>query len=55
MESLPYTKEHRCTVNVYEFIQPGLGKLANQNIPSLVTGIQHLERAGIWSILGEYR
>jgi hypothetical protein len=51
METLPYTNEHACTVYIYEFVQSGVGEHANQNIPSSITGRQHLERAGLWDIL----
>jgi hypothetical protein len=51
METLPYTKDYTCTVYVYEFTQSGVGANANQNIPSDITGRQHLERAGLWDIL----
>jgi len=53
MESWPYTNEHTCTVYIYEFIQSGVGENANQNIPSIMTGRQHLERAGLWESLEE--
>ena len=49
MESQPYTREHTCTVYIYEFIQSGHGTEANQNIPSNITGRKHLERAGYGS------
>jgi hypothetical protein len=51
METLPYTNEHTTTVYIYEFVQSGVGANANQNIPSTITGKQHLERAGLWDIL----
>lgn len=51
MESLPYTREHTCTAYIYEFVQSGHGAEANQNIPSEITGQQHLERAGLWDTL----
>ncbi|HZW82459.1 MAG TPA: hypothetical protein VFF14_03430 [Candidatus Deferrimicrobium sp.] len=51
METLPYTNEHTTTVYIYEFVQSGVGANANQNIPSSVTGKQHLERAGLWNAL----
>jgi hypothetical protein len=51
METLLYTNEHACTVYIYEFVQSGVGENANQNIPSSITGRQHLERAGLWNIL----
>ncbi|HZW82458.1 MAG TPA: hypothetical protein VFF14_03425 [Candidatus Deferrimicrobium sp.] len=51
METLPYTDQHTCTVYIYEFVQSGVGANANQNIPSAITGKQHLERAGLWDIL----
>jgi len=51
MKSLPYTTEHTSTVYVYEFVQSGVGENANQNIPSGITGRQHLERAGLWDAL----
>ncbi len=51
MAAQPYTKEHSCTVYIYEFIQSGVGGKANQNVPSDITGRQHLERAGLWDIL----
>ncbi len=49
--SQPYTKEHSSTVYIYEFVQSGVGEEANQNIPSVITGRQHLERAGLWDAL----
>jgi hypothetical protein len=49
----PYTDEHRTAVYIYEFVQSGVGAEANQNIPSTITGRQHLERAGLWEILEE--
>jgi len=51
MEAWPYTENHTCTVYIYEFVQSGVGENANQNIPSTITGRQHLERAGLWDIL----
>jgi hypothetical protein len=53
MESLLYTDQYKTTVYIYEFIQSGVGAEANQNIPSSITGRQHLERAGLWDILEE--
>jgi len=51
MKSIPYTKDYTCTVYIYEFIQSGIGEKANQNIPSEITGKEHLERAGLWDAL----
>ena len=51
MENLPYTREHRTTVYIYEFIQNGVGGEATYNIPSDFTGRQHLDRAGLWENL----
>lgn len=51
LKALSYTKDHTCTVYVYEFIQSGMGAQANLDIPSSITGRQHLERAGLWNIL----
>jgi hypothetical protein len=51
MGVLPYTADHTTTVYVYEFVQSGLGGSANQNIPSSITGKQHLEAAGLWEEL----
>jgi hypothetical protein len=51
MGTMPYTSEHTCTVYIYEFVQAGVGGNANLNIPSSITGKEHLERAGLWDIL----
>jgi hypothetical protein len=51
MERLPFTKDHTCTVYVYEFVQSGHGNPANQNIPSEISALQHLERAGMLEAL----
>jgi hypothetical protein len=51
MNALPYTADHTTTVYVYEFVQSGMGGSANQNIPSSITGKQHLQAAGLWEEL----
>jgi hypothetical protein len=51
METLPYTSGHTTTVYVYEFVQSGVGGSANQNIPSLYTGREHLQETGLWQNL----
>lgn len=51
MGALPYTADHTTTVYVYEFVQSGVGETANQNIPSSLTGKQHLLGAGLWEEL----
>jgi hypothetical protein len=51
MDLMPYTSEYTTTVYIYEFIQSGVNANANQNIPSSLTGKQHLERAGLWNML----
>jgi len=53
LRSAPYTEDHSCTVYVYEFVQPGYGEQAEQNVPSNITGKEHLERAGLWDKLEE--
>jgi hypothetical protein len=53
METLPYTREYTTTVYIYEFFQSGVGGAANQNIPSLYTGREHLQEAGLWESLEE--
>jgi hypothetical protein len=51
MTTIRYTKEYSCTVYVYEFVQSGVGEEANQNIPSRISGKEHLEHAGLWETL----
>lgn len=51
MEDLPYTREHRTTAYVYEFVQSGIGETARFNIPSDFTGKTHLKRADLWENL----
>jgi hypothetical protein len=51
MKSILYTEDNSCTVYVYEFIQSGYSEQANQNIPSILTGEEHLQEAGLWDTL----
>ena len=48
LQRMPYTAQHSTTAYIYEFVQAGVGAEANQNIPSTITGRDHLERAGLW-------
>jgi hypothetical protein len=51
METLQYTSGYTTTVYIYEFVQSGVGGTANQNIPSLYTGREHLQETGLWQNL----
>jgi hypothetical protein len=46
-----YTRDFTCTAFIYQFEQTGRGEEANQNIPSTITGKQHLQKADLWDIL----
>lgn len=51
LKFLSYTSEYQTTAYVYEFVQSGVGSKVNQNIPSIISGKQHLENSGILDLL----
>lgn len=53
MVSLPFTSNYTCMVYVYEFIQPGIGQVPQQEPNSILTGREHLYRAGLLPYLEE--
>jgi hypothetical protein len=46
-----YTQEFTCTVYIYQFEQTGIGEDAQQNVPSTITGKQHLQKANLLDVL----
>jgi hypothetical protein len=46
-----YTRDFTCTVYIYQFEQTGIGEDAQQNVPSTITGKQHLQKANLWDTL----
>ena len=49
--NIPFTSDSACTALIYEFLQESRDSSAVLKLPSPLTGLAHLEAAGLWRAL----